>query len=90
MKKSGNSEGGLTRWSASQHFKKAPLIKKPPPPFMYLLEQRGGFLIRHFLLARRRRKFLGVFGVLRRGNRVENAFPGLLGAAGAKNFRLRR
>ena len=69
--------------------KKAPPYKKAPP-FMYLLEQRGGFLIRHFHLARRRRKILGFFVVLRRGNRVENAFPGLLRAAGAKIFRLRR
>ena len=59
---------------------------------MYPLEQRGGggFLIRHFLISPPQAENFGVFDVLRRENRVENAFPGGLRPAAANFFPLGR
>ena len=69
--------------------RKPPLIRKPPLLGTFL-QKGGGFLVRHFSISPPQVEIFEVFGVLRRGNRVENAFPGRLRAAGAKNFRLRR
>ena len=79
----------ITELSGVFQLRKPPLIRKPPP-IRYLLGKRGGFLIRHFQTSPPQAENFGVFGVLQRGNRVENAFPGRLRAAGAKIFRLRR
>ena len=88
------AERGATAHSAQSRIRGIPVKKagcyKKAPPIRYPLGKRGGFLIRHFLISPPQAENFGVFDVLRRGNRVENAFPGRLRAAGAKFFRLRR